>query len=314
MNEGNKKGFLGIPFSWLFAIIVGSIIIFLAIYAVVKIKNVQEIAIDAQTSKQILILLNPLETGFETAVTTSMSLPSETRIFNRCDSRDNDANDYFGRQIIKVSQKSFGRWTNTNIDVGFSNKYIFSDEFVEGKKFHIFSKPFEFPFKVSDVIYITSANKNYCFVGAPREIEEEIDNLNQENLFIEECPDNSVRVCFSERCDIDVNLNLRYVEKRGEKMFFDDYALMYGAIFSDPVVYECQLKRLMKRGSQLSQIYVGKSNLVAREECFSNINSELGNLASIETGFRSSSQSLSFASEIAEDIGKINENSECELW
>ena len=79
-----------------------------------------------------------METGFETAKTTLMILTAETRIFNRFSNQG-----YFGRQIIKVSQKSFGGWTENDVNVGFSNKYIFSEEFVEGKKFYLFSKPFK---------------------------------------------------------------------------------------------------------------------------------------------------------------------------
>src|SRR3989344_2803023 len=49
-------------------------------------------------------------------------------------------------------------------------------------KFYIFSKPFEFPFKVSDLIYLTSENEKYCFDNAPENIAEEILQLNQGNL------------------------------------------------------------------------------------------------------------------------------------
>ncbi len=78
---------------------------------------------------------------------TSLILPSETRIYNKC-----NTDGEFGRQIIKISQKSFDKWTETDVDVGFSNKYIFSENYVEGKKFYIFSKPLDFPFKISDLI------------------------------------------------------------------------------------------------------------------------------------------------------------------
>ncbi len=308
-----KKGFLGIPFAWLFALIVGGIILFLAIYPVTRMLDTHQVSLDDQSSKQIGVLLNPLETGFETAKTSSMALPSETRIYNRCDAKEDEANDYFGRQIIKVSQKTFGDWSEPGLDVGFSNKYIFSEEFVEGKRFYLFSKPFNLPFKIADAIYLTSFDKSYCFIGAPSEMKEEIGNLNQNNLFFEECPAGSVEVCFGRDCDIEVNTHERTVTKRGEKMYFNDDTLMYAAIFSDPQVYECQLKRLMKRGDQLSQIYVGKANLVAREGCFSNTNSQLLTLASAENGFVSS-VNLNFVSGIADSVESANEVASCKLW
>ena len=150
----NKKAFLQISFAWLFAIIIGGFILFLAIYASTKIIKTEQTALDAGTAKEIGVLLNPLETGFETGKKNSFILPAETRIYNRCNN-----NGVFGRQIIKISQKSFDKWTDTNVNVGFSNKYIFSENFVEGKKFFLFSKPFKFPFKVTDLIYLTSSKK-----------------------------------------------------------------------------------------------------------------------------------------------------------
>jgi len=304
-----KEGFLGIPFAWLFALIIGGIILFLAIFAVTRISDTQQIALDAQTSKQIGVLLNPLETGFETAKTTSMSLPSETRIFNRC-----NENGYFGRQIIKVSQKTFNKWSEPSVDVGFSNKYIFSEGFVEGKRFYLFSKPFNLPFKVADVIYLTSFDKSYCFQGAPIEVEDEIKNLNQNNLFFEpDCPGGSIEVCFGGNCDIEVDTIVGTVTKGGDNMHFNDYSLMYAAIFSDPQVYECQLKRLMQRGSQLSQLYIDKANLVSREGCFSNVNSQLLTLANAENNF-GSSVNLNFVAGLADNVESVNEVANCKLW
>ena len=278
----NKKGFLQISFAWLFAIIVGAFILFLAIFASTSIIQTEQTSTDAQTAKEIGILLNPLETGFETGKTNSIIIPSETRIFNRC---NNDG--FFGRQIIKVSQKTFGEWTDTGVDVGFSNKYIFSENFVEGKKFFLFSKPFEFPFKVTDLIYLTSAEKKYCFLNPPKQIEEEISSLNQENLLLNNCDVNSVRVCFNSNsnCDITVNYGSRYVDKNNERMFFYTDSLMYSAIFSEKEIYECQLKRVMQRAEQLSLLYVDKAEFISREGCNTNLNQELLELNNLENNF-----------------------------
>ena len=128
-----KKDGLQISFAWIFAIIVGAIILFLAIYAVVKLIGTEQTISDVEIAKEIGVLMNPLETSFQSAQSTSMFLPAETRIYNRC----NNVGD-FGEQSIKVTQKSFGKWSETEIDVEFLNKYVFSDEYVEGKKFYLF--------------------------------------------------------------------------------------------------------------------------------------------------------------------------------
>ncbi|MEJ2267685.1 MAG: hypothetical protein P8X70_01265 [Nanoarchaeota archaeon] len=254
-----KKG-LQISFSWLFAIIVGGFILFLAIYASTKLIGTEQRTMDARTGKEIGILLNPLETGLGvTAKSTFFTMPVKTRIYNKCDNYDD-----FGHQIIQISQKSFNKWTDTNIDISFENKYIFSEKEIEGKKFFVFSKPFEFPFKVSDLMYITSSDKRYCFIDVLEDIKEEIEELNQENLILEDCLENDVKICFgSGDCDIKVNYAMGYVEKEGKKVYFETNALMYAAIFSEPEVYECQLKRLMKRVKELAIIYREKADIVS---------------------------------------------------
>ena len=48
-----KKGFLQISFAWLFALIVGAFVLFLAIYSITKIISTENTAQDAKASKQI---------------------------------------------------------------------------------------------------------------------------------------------------------------------------------------------------------------------------------------------------------------------
>jgi hypothetical protein len=302
-----KRGYLQISFAWLFAVIVGTFILFLAIYGVTKLIKTEQTTQDAKTGKEIGILLNPLETSFETGKTTSLTLPVETRIYNKCSN-----NGIFGKQIIQISQKSFNKWTETNIDVGFSNKYIFSKRYTEGKKFYIFSKPFNFPFKVSDLIYITSSLENYCFLDAPREIEDEISSLKQENLLLEDCLDNSIKVCFEPNdCEINVDYDMKYVEKRGDQIYFEEDALMYAAIFADKEVYECQLKRLMQRTKHLASLYKDKAVFISQTGCHSNLNLiELSNSAdSLDN-----SADLDSVNNIVEDIKEKNEEADCRLW
>ena len=306
----NKKAYLQIPFAWLFAIIVGAFILFLAIYGVTKLINVSQYELDTKTAKNLGVLLNPLETGFETGKTTSLTLPTETRIYNKCNLYGN-----FGNQIIQISQKSFNKWPEPAGKVSFQNKYIFSEEYVEGKKFHIFSKPFDFPFKVSDLIYITSSLDKYCFVDAPEDIEDEVLYLKQKNFFVEDCPEDSINVCFriGPNCDINVNYNIGEVEKNNEKVYFEGDALMYAAVFADKEVYECQLKRLMQRVGNLASVYKDKAVFISQTVgCHSNLN--LLGLRDLANDLESSNNLVSI-SYIVEDIKNKNEaNSECRLW
>ncbi len=304
-----KRGYLQISFAWLFAIIVGAFILFLAIYASTKLMGTEQEILDAKTGKEIGILLNPLETGFgTTAKVTSFTVPVETRIYNKCNNKG-----MFGRQIIQISQKSFNKWTDTNIDVGFSNKYIFSEKEIEGKKFYVFSKPFDFPFKVSDLIYMFSSLKKYCFINPPEGIKNEISDLKQKNLLLEDCPDGGIKVCFGGSSDCDITVYNDYVEKDGETIHFEGDALMYAAIFADPEIYECQLQRLMKRTGHLALLYENKAGFISQTAgCHTNLNQDLFGLSN----FANSLDNSAYLNSInVNDIKDKNEaNWECRLW
>lgn len=312
VNKMNNKGVFQISFPWIFAIIVGVFILFLAIYGVSKLISVEETVQGAKTSKEIGILLNPLETGFEQAKTTLITFPVETRIFNKCSLEGN-----FGVQLIQISQKSFNKWTKTDIDVGFYNKYIFSKDIAEGIEMFVFTKPFEMPFKISDLTYIISSNEKYCFTDAPEDIEEELLNLGQENIVVncseeEQESKNAIRVCFSEEdnCDVVVNYGMKYVEKRDGKVYFEGDALMYAGIFSEKEIYECQLKRLMKRLEVLGVIYKEKVNVM---ECGEGLLEDLTLLINSAKSLESSSnlKTIEFNAQEAE---KENSQSICRLW
>jgi hypothetical protein len=305
----NRSGVLEISFGWLFAIIAGIVIIFIAIYFSSKIIHTEQETISAETGKEIGVLLNPLETSFESAQTTSITIPAETRINNGCESTGN-----FGKQIISLDQKSFNKWILTDINIKFPNKYIFSDEQIEGKKFYIFSKPFEFPFKIADLIYMTSSQDSYCFINSPEEIENEISNLNQENLLTENCDDSNIKVCFnSNNCDVNVDYNRGYVEKDGKRLFFENNALMYAAIFAAPEIYECQIRRLMLRLKELSRIYQEKEIFTGEELCGSILGFDLEELSGLANNL-DNSEELELVKAKADMIEDKNNIRKCMLW
>jgi hypothetical protein len=306
-----KRGYLQISFAWLFAIIVGVFILFLAIFASTKIIKTEEYEIDTKTAKNLGVLLNPLETSFETGKTNSLTLAAETRIYNRCNNKGN-----FGRQLIQISQKSFNKWSEPSEEVGFSNKYIFSEDYTEGKKFYLFSKPFDFPFKVSDLIYLTSSQKDYCFLDAPENIRDELLSLGQKNLFVDNCSEESINICFSSGigCDVFVDYNRKNIQKKGEVIYFEGDALMYAGIFADKEVYECQIKRLMQRIDQLALLYRDKSVFISGKGCNSNLDADLVMLSNMANNLEDSAN-LGTIKNLAEEIENKNDlNWECKLW
>ena len=308
----SKIGALEISFGWLFAIVAGIVIIFLAIYLSSKIINTEQETKSAETGKEIEILLNPLETSFESAQTTSITIPVETRINNIC-----ELTGTFGRQTIHLDQKSFNKWTETNVKVFFYNKYIFSEEEIQGKQFYIFSKPLKFPFKVADLIFMTSSENRYCFIESPEEIEEEIANLNQKNILVENCSDNDIKVCFNdEDCEINVDYLSGIIEKNSNISYFDvgDDALMYAGIFSSKEVYECQLKRIMNRIEELSNLYSNKEIILKKENNVEiNLAGDLNQLREV-AGIFNGSKDIGIVKSQAEKLGEKNDIGVWQLW
>jgi hypothetical protein len=306
---GSKKG-IEFSFTWLFAVIIGAVIIVLAIYAATKLIGTGGTEAGTAAAKEIGVLLNPLETGFEEGKTSAIEISSETKIYNSCD----DSGD-FGSQGIQTSQQSFGKWSELSALVSFEDKYIFSSRIEQGKKFNVFSKPFDFPFKAADAIYLSSDDEKYCFINAPEQISDELAELKQSNLLSANCSDmnNAIKVCFQEGsgCDIRVNYNMKYVEKNGDSAYFETDALMYGAIFADKDIYECQARRMMKRAEELASLYGKKEALIAPGGCDSGI--DMGLFGDSLSSYADSAD-LSRLAGMANDMKDENYRALCKLW
>src|SRR3989338_7011518 len=72
----NKRGF-EFSFVWLFSIVVGAIIIFLAIYTATKLIGSNEYEINTKTAADLRNILNPLGTSFEDSKSEKIELIKE---------------------------------------------------------------------------------------------------------------------------------------------------------------------------------------------------------------------------------------------
>lgn len=314
----SKKGQLQISFGWLFAIIAGIFILALAVYFSVKFIGLGQQTTGAESISEISVLLNPLETSFEASKTSSLTLPKKTIIKNFCDEKDGA----FGSQNLGLAQKSFGEFKRVSTERRSENRYLFSNETVQGKKFYLFSKDFKMPFSVASLIYITSSNEKYCFADIPPKLEdvkEELESLNQSNIEISNslsgCGELAVKICFdsvSEGCNINVDtFDKSVVKENGEKTYYETDALMYAAIFSNKEIYECQVFRLMQRLNSLALIYDEKASMLESKGCSVGANPlALANSASsLDT-----SEDLIFLRDTAKSVDEQNSVARCALW
>ncbi len=280
LKKISKKGY-EFSFSWLFALIVGAVFIFLAIYVSTNIIQTKQFETETLSGKKIGVLLTPVETNLEQDRFATIFVSEETKVLNNCVLPYENTNP-FGSQEIRVSMKQTfsDEWNEmTGVESTFHNKYLFSSNSVFGsKEIYVFAKPLVLPFKIADLVMLWGDAENFCFVNAPRDISSELSELSMTNIHIvsttASCPAESVKVCFTgSSCDIQVNIdnanNRGTVKKDGQTLSYveslgnDRFGLMFAAIFSAPEQYTCQIKRLMAHASYLAQAHSQKAKFLA---------------------------------------------------
>jgi hypothetical protein len=315
-----KKRGLEFGFAWIFAILVGAFIIFISIYITTQLIEVESQTGDSFLAKEFGVLLNPLETNLDSSRAAKIIFPKNTQIFNDCSFSGS-----FGTQTIRaLSEKGF----NTELEltgrpIVFRNKYIFSEERVVGKEIPIFSMSFDFPYKVADLIYLLGDEDEYCFVDPPGDVEDDILELSVDNVVIvdriNECSPEYEKVCFDSThgdCDIKVFTGTKRVEKDGSTVYYSDEfdnSLIFGAIFANPRIYECQVKRLMKRASLISSIYLSKTEYLSAKGCRSNLESDLASYKGSAELFLES-KNLINVEIFAKELTRKNEKLVCKLF
>ncbi len=309
LKKRDKKA-IAMSFNWIFALIAGTIILFLAIYATTQYIQTSEKTIYTETAAQLISLFDPLETGLASGKSDEINFKKQSRIYLDCSYLNNHP---FGEQTIAFSEKTFGdKFGEKGEEVSIKNKYVFAENIVEGKKMSIFSKPFEMGFKVADIIVINS--EVYCFYKASNEIKDEIEGLGIKNIQFSDDLNNctGTSVCFiGSGCDINV-LNNKVV-KGSEELYYTD-SLLYAAIFSSPENYECNIKRLRNKFNELSLVYIDKIKIIENKGCSSNTEAKLRIMMDSAKALKSSENIISLANQ-ADVINSINLNAgECGLW
>lgn len=261
----NKKGF-EMSFAWMFALIVGAVILFIAIFFAFSLIRSGEKEMDVRTVQAIINSIEELQTTGQQGIVNQIELMSESRIYFRCE----DFGD-FGINRISLAQKSefSGEWTQSS---GFmpatNNQYIFAESEIQGKTIYTFTLPFDMPFKVADIIILHT--EEYCFVNPPDEIRRTIYGLSQgaiRSFYIESdiqnCKNESKKVCFSRNseCDVivtnfDCQEGLCSANVDGTPTIGN---LIYARIFSSSDIFLCGQKRMMMRLEKLTEMYTQKS-------------------------------------------------------
>lgn len=317
----NKRG-MEMSFAWIFAILAGGFILFAAIYGTMTLIRGGQETSNVVCAKDFSILFEPMETGLASGKTAEVSLVTETRIYTNCYEEG-----AFGREEFACSQKSgmLKEWPKKGNAILVNNKYVFSDKIEQGKNFQFFSKPFNMPFKVSEIIFMLS--KDYCFEDAPEFIKQEASDLKIKNIKTGNCTGKEVKVCFNEQgagCNVSVfgtcqgiecesEFSSGYTKKDGRTVYYTN-ELIYASIFSDPETYTCNFKRLMKRIQQIAYLYNDEQAFLVTRGCGTAMSSSLTSLAQAAS-LADGSSNLDLLIETAKDVDSENEGSGgCKIW
>jgi len=246
-------------FVWIFSIIIGAIILFLAVYSAGKYMQTAKFKEEAELERQFDILLTPFAAIGEIATMTlskEVKMPADIELNFECSAIED-----FEQIDVKTGKAEEREGPSYKI----RGKYVFAES-LKGKEFWIFAKPLELPWRIDDMIYIVS--EEYCFPDPPENIKKEISDLGSEKLRLD-CSEESIVVCFEKRsgCDVYVNYDQGIVRKQGKVLFFAEDALLYGAIFSSAQVYECNVERLMKRLSIQIELNLAAAKKLEEKGC-----------------------------------------------
>ena len=317
-----KRGVM--EFAWIFAIIVGAVILFLAFYFVgnkLLSQKYEQATIEAQN---LDMLLNPFSQFGELKAldTQPIALSRKSTLEFSCQ----EPRQKLGNNDITINvggQQGISRIVY--------DKYIFSEKTYETKSLQGLSVPFEMPWRVANLIMIWPQDRKYCFIGAPQFIKDELSGESPTGLNIssiafsqssDQCPENTNKtVCFSGNCDIKVTLqnggssDRGSTRKSGQTVYFTGNALMYASIFSDSDIYNCNVKRLMARLYSETLVYEEKSRAMTSRGCNMNINlvqlKQLANTMSTSTLTETNINNLML---YAQQIKQQNQGSNCELF
>lgn len=309
----NKKG-IEMSFNWLFSILVGATFIFLAIYASKSFIGSERQVLDTQAAQQLESLLNPLETSIETfAKPREIIFPAESRIIVGC-----QEGEYSSSTLqVQISSDLGKEWQNNGYENNLYSKYLFASKENQGKKFASIVLPFNLPYKIGQLTILWSEPK--CLVNPTDEIKQAFGNTTY-NILVREnaasCPAKSQRICFGSSdtiCDVTVDTANRRVRKENKNLFYEGN-LIYAAMFSDPEIYECNLRRLNQKRSYLANLMAAKSQLIETTSLSGCSKALQSSLISYSNVAYNSSRNLGYVFDEAKKLEKQNDPLLCELW
>ncbi|MFA5992167.1 MAG: hypothetical protein WC796_00495 [Candidatus Pacearchaeota archaeon] len=326
----NDKKAIEMSFVWIFAIVIGAMIVILALYLASQLTKQQTFQVNTVSAKGFVNMMDPLQTTVEQGKIEPVRMNTLTKVFVECE----EDSDYGVSKVGLIQQTAFVKEQKPGAFVSIRNNYLFSEDEIEGKYFNFITVPFQMPFKAADMIIVYSGY--YCFVNPPSGIKSDLRALgisNSSGLEIKDsktqCSKDSKTVCFEQVSGCDANVfcdgescEQGYVKKGTKSLYFINgltsygdavNSMVYAAVFSSSDNYNCNQKRIFKRLQALSSLYAQKARFVSGRGCNTGLAGDLDVLGELAGNFKDA-KDLSGIYEKAKEINQKNEVLQCQLF
>ncbi len=317
IKRRGKKGF--IEFGWIFALIVGALILLFAFYFIGTKMNESKVGQGLVAENTLDILLNPFSSfgGLGATSSKEITLQKKERINFSCNS------DFgFGYDAILSATNPGVRMVPKKV----YDKYLFSEDSIYSKNLQVISKPFSMPWRVVDLIYLFSRDKGYCFVGMSQsrvadEFGSGTTGMNISSFKFKDSKadcEESITVCYGYGCDIVIDFEYSRVIKGTKEFPFIDDSTMYAAIFSSYDIYSCNMKRVAQRIRYETEVYRNKAQALGAKGCSSIFSLEALDQSAGQVILSRTSSELTYSLNnlrvAADALNSQNMNADCSLY
>ncbi|MBU1111423.1 MAG: hypothetical protein ABIG93_01810 [archaeon] len=172
----DKKGQLTLTFNWIYVLIAGAVILLFFIGIIVKQKSISEEKLSYDISRTLESILTAAAVSEKTLNKIDTSGLKDYTIFFNCEVDGGGFKDVFSGYGIVGSSAT----VETPIEP------IFAPEEIKTTEIIAWSLPYEYPFKVMDLLMITSSNTKYYVLGEDSAgFRKELENATSGSLNIE---------------------------------------------------------------------------------------------------------------------------------
>lgn len=253
-----KKG-QGAQFNWIFVLVAGGIVLGFFVMFTFRYVDLENKKNTVEIGRHVVEGLNILET---TQLDTTIDLIYYSDLRFDCETSKLVINDYYPQVLDNV---------------------FFSPSSIKSNRLNAWVKTWDYPFKVSNFLYISSPYDNYALVDPPAwvDIPERMNARAVKRTGIK----NATKVVFftmptqtelkgiRERVIVISDDKIRFFDEKGYKdVDVLDDVFRYGAIFSDNADdYECGYGKALERLRKMARIYSNKAYVLSiidnRNEC-----------------------------------------------